>query len=351
MDLDSFQLSDEEISATYERIFQKYAEGRPSLSFPRLVIVGGQPGAGKSRISRLAAQELNKLGLPAMVDIDDTRQEHPKKEEIFEAAPFKMADVTNTVGWTWTSHLLLDARQAKNNLVYQATIRQTSDIQKLIKEFQADGFAVDLFAIAVNDKHSNYARTKRFEDGLRAYEETGEIPRWVPLSFHNAAYRAFPSSVEELASHARLDRVGVFRRSGEQLYFSEGRDVHRGAGKVVLDERNRLWSPEEKRLFAEDWRRLLKKIEDRDAGRLKPRWYLRQAQILALEAAYFADALQAAPGRRPNLRNEEIKLKSFSHVFARSDEFGLVCYDRVRRGGLRMEPTPSTRLKRDFGPA
>lgn len=210
---DKKDLTDKEKEDTYADVFDRFAFGKPSLSLPRLILIGAQPGAGKTKAAQRARKELNALGAPVMADIDDIRPLYPDIKDIFTTSPFKMSALINKDCWGWTSQLLLDARHAKNNVVYQATIRQANRIEDLIKDFQKDGFAVDLYVVAANAKHSVFGIFKRFEDAIQKWD-IGEpvIPRWVPIPFHNAVYKNFPQNVDYLAENARLERVGVFSR-------------------------------------------------------------------------------------------------------------------------------------------
>lgn len=330
---DKKDLTDLERADTYKKVFESFAFNKPLLSLPRLILIAAQPGAGKSRAAQRAEKEFSPSGSAIMADIDETRPFHPHAEEIFAADPFKLAEFTNKDCWGWTSQLLLDARHAKNNIVYQATIRNATRISDLIKDFQNEGFAVDLHVVAVNTKQSIYGIFNRFEDAIiRMNMGEAIIPRWVPIPFHNTVYRAFPYNVDYLAENARLERVGVFSRDGGELYLSEGRLIHRGAGDALMKEQQRVWSPNERLNLHHSWQTLIAKIESRPEGTLKPKWYVRTAALYSAEAAYAARAQLVCAQPAPS--SAFVAYRTPNHHFVHDPTSGfLISYERpVLRG-------------------
>lgn len=330
MDPHSFNITDKEREDVYAKVFKRFVEGKPSLRLPRLVLVGAQPGAGKSRLAEIARKKLKSLGVPVEADIDDVRPDYPDVDKIFEVQPFKMSAVINKECWGWTSHLLLDARRAKNNVIYQATIRQANRIEDLIKEFQKEGFSVDLYLVATNAKQSVHGIFKRFEDNIEDMESgINVVPRWVPIPFHNAVYRAFPQNADYLAENAKIERVGIFSREGRELYFSEDKLIHRGAGDSIRKEQRRKWTQDERLLFLEQWKVLTGRINARPEGILKPKWYVRTAELYAVEAEYYAQARELCAHPAPS--GAVIFCRTPNHHFVKDEESGLfISYERAR---------------------
>ena len=334
---DKSDISDEDRKNTYRKVFERFAFGKPSLSLPRLILIGAQPGAGKSRVAEKARKELKALGAPVMADIDEIRPLYPKVEAVFQAAPFKMSALINKDCWGWTIQLLLDARHAKNNVVYQATIRHANRIEDLIKDFQKEGFAVDLYVVAANAKHSVHGIFSRFE---YAVEEFGlgypVIPRWVPIPFHNQVYRAFPRNLDYLGEKARLERVGVFSRDGADIYFSEDQLIHRGAGEALIKEQSRSWSLDERTDFCKGWVDLLGKIKSRPDGVLKPKWYVRTAELYATEAEFYAKAQTICA--EPSPSGLFVVCRTPNHHFVKNTDGLLVSYARTRESKAPSHP-------------
>ena len=332
-----YTITDLEREITYKGVFEEFAFGKPSLSLPRLILIGAQPGAGKSNLAEKAKTELSKIGAPVSADIDDIRPFHPKYVEVFEDNPFKLSALINKDCWGWTSQLLLDTRHAKNNVVYQATIRNAKRVEDLVKDFQKEKFAVDLFVVAANAKQSVQGIFYRFE---RAIDEMNNgfptIPRWVPIPFHNAVYSAFPQNIEYLARNAKLERIGIFDRNGNPVYLSEGKSVHKNAGAALAKEQGRYWLQPEKDDFAKAWQGLFEVIKGRPSDKLKPKWYMRTAQLYAHEARRFAEAIQACSTIVPS--GLSIIQRTPYHHFVLDKDGQLIAYDRERDANRSIRP-------------
>lgn len=324
----------------YKDIFQEFAEGKPSLSFPRFVVVGGPPGSGKSRIAKGVERELAALGSPVMTDIDEARPHHPRAEEIFGEIPFKLAEITNEEGWKWTSRLLLDARNAKNNVVYQATIRNADQIKSIIGDFQDAGFAADLYMVAANKKHSVYGIFNRFEnDILERSVGKPVIPRWTPLPFLNQVYRVFPDSADVLSRNAGIERVKIFARDGREIYSSQNQGVHSGAKKTIVTEQTRIWLQDERTVHNTAWRALMEKIRARQKNSLKPNWYVRAANRHSIEAEFLMQAKNMLAHPMPS--GLVSTYKTPHHEFVRTVNGSLTGYERTKNGKI---------AKTDFAP-
>lgn len=77
-------------------------ENKSPVDYPKIVILGGQPGAGKSKIITLSENELFKDGNVVEINGDDIRRYHPKAEEIFKNHDKLFAKLTDPDVREWT---------------------------------------------------------------------------------------------------------------------------------------------------------------------------------------------------------------------------------------------------------
>ena len=306
----------------YETILDTYARHKTSLKFPRLAVIGGQPGAGKSTVTGVITESLNTTAEPVIINFDDIRNFHPAAEEIFQRHPFEMAVYTNEDTWVWTEQLISHTRKAKNNALYETTLRVASPIQTIIQSFRDEGYSVDLHALAVNSKLSIQGIYERFENQLQFMKS----PRWTGIDFHDACYVAFPANVEQLKSSAGLERVSVYRRNGVALY--QNTDTAKqptGAQQAIIDERNMAWAAGTKKEYLDKWTQVLAAIESREG--VKPDWYVDNARKLLKEAELLATSRQPKAGERFDLA--QIEAVTHHHVFVaarNTDE--MICFDK-----------------------
>ena len=73
----------------YETILDSYARNKASLQFPRLALIGGQPGAGKSTVTGVITESLNTTAEPVVINFDDIRNFHPLPKKFSSAIRLK----------------------------------------------------------------------------------------------------------------------------------------------------------------------------------------------------------------------------------------------------------------------
>lgn len=110
----SFQLSPSE----HERIYQKIIEptnfdDTATAEKPRMIIVGAQTGAGKSRLVELSVREFGDA-TPVIVNTDELRAYHPKFEEIVMMDDTRSAGRTHHDASAWKNKLLSRCIETKS---------------------------------------------------------------------------------------------------------------------------------------------------------------------------------------------------------------------------------------------
>ena len=233
-----------------------------------------------------------------------------------------MAVYTNEDTWVWTEQLLNHTQKAKNNALYETTLRVANPIEAIIKSFQDEGYSVDLHALAVNSKLSIQGIYERFENQLNFMK----APRWTGIDFHDACYVAFPANVEQLEASAGLERISVYRRNGVILYQNtDAANQPTGSQQAIIDERNMDWTVDTKKEYLGKWAQIVAAIDSRDG--VKPDWYIENAQRLFQEAELLAASRQPKHGERFDVA--QIEAVTHHHVFVaarNADE--LICFDK-----------------------
>lgn len=316
MDPDRFKLNDAALEGAYKQVYDFYARNRASLTFPRMAILSAQPGAGKSTVFSMIESQFDPDKQPVHVDIDATREFNDHLDEIFEEDPFATAYYTNNDSWLLTKRLLDDSKAARNNVIYETTLRSVRDIEEIIKGFQSERFVVDLHALAVNSKTSVLGIHSRFEDLLAA-----SVPaRWTPIEYHDEAYAAFPRNVHYLEKTAGLEFVSVYTRDGVVLYDNGKNQNKCGAQTSIEAERNRIWLPKEKEVHLARWQRVARQVQARPAGRTKPDWYVSGVLAFLKEAELYNVSESIPQTWWP--KNVRLEAVTHHHVFVKNGTTG-----------------------------
>jgi len=228
------------------------------------------------------------------VDIDDLRQFHPKLDDILNEDPINMGGHTHHDAGEWTGFLLHDAKSVKNNIVFEVTLGNINWIEPEIGQFQKDGYAVDLHVMAVHESISRLGLFQRFEAAIKLPSKDNP-PRFVPVAYHDQAYKALPENVDHLERHCSLDIVTVNNRAGSILYRRDMQMGDPAAMNTILLERSRAWTRDERVNHLKDWQEIVKTALARPEGPLKPAFYLSAIREAALLAAGYPQIALSSP--------------------------------------------------------
>ncbi len=232
---------------------------------PRLILLGGQPGAGKTAVLIASHAELSRSGPTIRIVGDDLRSYHPNFLAFQRQDPERASQFTQADAGRWTEKLLAAATERNVNIVFETTMRTPENVARVVGISRAAGYDVEARAVAVNPRLSWQGNHYRFEEMLRA----GDAARIPPQHVHDAAVTGLRVSLEKLESEKLVDRVQLRTRGGTILYDNEQRG---GAwsqpphARLVLErEQSRPMMTGELQRFADDWNHVLARMEERRA--------------------------------------------------------------------------------------
>ena len=241
----SDRLSPEEHEQIREENRRDFLAGTEERDRPRAVLLSGQPGAGKSELSKEAVRELDREGGAVVVDADSLRERHPRYRDHMRADDLTAAERTHADAAQWADELAADARDSRRNIVVDGTLKNPDRAEALARSLRAKGYEVEVRAMAVAKEDAELGVERRYW----AAKERGAAGRWVPPEVQNAAREGQEQTLRRLECVGAVDRISVYRRGNppERLYengeaWRGGRD---GAAAALVAERERPRSPQE----------------------------------------------------------------------------------------------------------
>ncbi|EYR82822.1 zeta toxin family protein [Shinella sp. 838] len=232
---------------------------------PRMILLGGQPGAGKTAVLIASQTELDQSGPTIRIVGDDLRSYHPQflafqKQDAETASQFTQADAGR-----WTEKLLAAAVERKVNIVFETTMRTPENVARVIGMARAGGYDIEARAVAVNPRLSWQGNHYRFEEMLHA----GDAARIPPQHVHDAAITGLRVSLEKVETENLVDRVQLRTRGGTILYDNErgsaGWSRPPEARTALEREQTRPMTRGELQRFSDDWSHVLARMEERRA--------------------------------------------------------------------------------------
>ncbi|MFB9774852.1 zeta toxin family protein [Brevibacterium otitidis] len=218
-----------------EDIFGDYA---PTPESPRLVLLGGQPAAGKT-----VAQDAILAEDPTLVPItgDDLREYHPDYARLMVEEPLAMPEKTAPVSGGLVRLALEHALAHRFSVLLEGTFRDPEMVTGTASRFAEAGYRVEVVAVATPAAVSRLSAQQRAL--AAAYPGIG---RWTPPEAHETAVAGSPRVVAALEALPFITRVRVFSR--ERLLHDTTGESAAGsvsAADVLQGEQTRRPAPGE----------------------------------------------------------------------------------------------------------
>ena len=166
--------------AAHQRVFldeivpQSGLQTATSQPHPKAVILAGQPGAGKGGLAETARSEFSRDAVT--IDPDELRRYHPDVHRFQTEHPYTWPTNTQPDASQWAGELRQAAIDQKKNLIIDTTLGHGDSAVAMIKNLQAQGYEVEVRAIATHWLESELGVDERFTRGL---DQSG-FGRYVP---------------------------------------------------------------------------------------------------------------------------------------------------------------------------
>jgi len=232
---------------------------------PTLIVLGGQPGSGKTALLTASLTELEQTGPAIRVVGDDLRSYHPGFVAHQNADPMTASRFTQVDAGIWSEKLLTAATERGVHVVFETTMRTPDNVEKVMAAGRSAGYRIEARVLAVSPRVSWQGCHYRFEE----LHHAGAAARIPPRAVHDAAVTGLAESLERIERRKLADRLLIQRPDGEAVYdnvLSNRRWLAPAAARQVLEEtRSRPLSREEIDRFALVWAKVVNRMEARSA--------------------------------------------------------------------------------------
>lgn len=191
----------------FDKLTFKVDGGKP---VPVMVIIGGQPGAGKTGLMTYTTKELGPDTV--VVDIDDFRNYHPNIEEIKKKYPDYYVDFTakfiSDVSHEITP-MLIDNRF---NMILHKTLGGPAVIEDTVIPALQAGYYLALRVMAVSALQSKLSALGRTQE-VRDYVG---MTRWVNREHHDGVYTGMLDVIDQFEREKLANVVEVYMRGEKE---------------------------------------------------------------------------------------------------------------------------------------
>lgn len=204
-----YSLTDEKFEEYFRKALMILTIGKRPSQDKTLVIVGGQSGAGKTRLIPIANEELGNNAV--VVDFDELRALHPNYKEVSQNYP----EITHRILHPDTEKVknrILDELIKQNyNVIYEGALRDTQGFIKFARKFKDSDYKIQMDIMAVPKLESFGSTFLRYATAL----VTDVTARWVEKSAHDGSYEGVLKTVEAFKKENLADSINVYVRSEE----------------------------------------------------------------------------------------------------------------------------------------
>ncbi|QNE22373.1 hypothetical protein F1D05_36355 [Kribbella qitaiheensis] len=217
---------------------------------PILVLIGGQPAAGKSTVQGLVQVALDADRI-ASYDRDDDPAAHPRYDAIMRANGVQGNDlVAGGLPADLRDRCLDELRSQRYDVIASSPLQSEATAGYWVDGFGPAGYRIAVVYIATNEANSLLGMADRYQ---RAKDTVG-VGRWLEPVLHDRAYAGMPDAAHALETQGRVDDIYVVDRDGNVLYENHRVDggvmqPPHGARDMIVAERNRPPTPAEHQRF------------------------------------------------------------------------------------------------------
>ena len=184
---------------------------------PKLYLVGGQPGAGKS--TTISKIEDYMQGNCVVINLDDYRALHPNAREIYEKGAKGSDDYsayTNPFMREVGEKLIDKAIENGYNVILERTLSLTDTVSKQLDKFNKNGYELNLYVVTCNKNHSMSSVEQRYLQQKVDFEKDKEFqepPRKISKEFQKECYENLGKSTQTLAQKYDFKDIEIIYRS------------------------------------------------------------------------------------------------------------------------------------------
>ena len=205
----NLELTDSQRERIFEKIKKKYLREQHPSTKPQGVILGGQPGSGKSGLPKKITEEFKEDFI--FISTDDLRPYHPAYKKLLQN-PKTVQNAANDVSEyanDWTEKLIKHCIENRYNLIIDSTLGNDLTItNKTIDMLKSNGYQVHLRAMAIPAIISRLSIFLRYEE---QFAENG-FARWTQMKDHNDRFKNLEINLLQLISMYKLDSLKFYER-------------------------------------------------------------------------------------------------------------------------------------------
>lgn len=224
------EITDEKSDEIFNDILLDFTFAKTAQSKPIGIILGGQPGAGKSYLVKEVEEEFQKDFI--FISTDDLRLYHPAYSALQQNPETlqNAANLVNPYASTWTERLIKHCIENKYNLIIDSTLGgNINAVYQTIDMLRVNDFSFHLRLMAVPALISKLSIFLRYESQLK---EKG-FARWTRMEDHDDRFDKISAVLEQIFTTKPPDTAGFCQR-----VLSEKKTISLKSSQIFFLDKN-----------------------------------------------------------------------------------------------------------------
>lgn len=205
-DMSSHLLTQEEREDIFVKFILPYvSKGVTPKENPLGIILGGQPGAGKSNFIRHIKEEYSDI---AIINGDDLRGFHPQFAKLLKEDEENAANLTQEDCNYWVEKLIDFFSQQKTDMIIEGTMRRSEIVLDTIKLLAKRNYNVETRTITVPFEISRASMAYRYEIQKNIFG----LSRYVKPEGHETAFASIQNTLRAIFNSPDIWRMQLYSR-------------------------------------------------------------------------------------------------------------------------------------------
>ncbi len=222
-----YKLSNAEILQIGERIIKRYTIGVYAEARPKVFILGGQPGSGKSELTKIARSILGNNTVTC--NADEYRDYHPKAEEIKRLYEQFYPEITVAYSQQWNNLLRKYCEENSIHFILETTFSSGDLMNETIRQLKQKGYEVSVMVLSVNKQISFLGTRIRYEE-MKAVDGYGRL---VDKAAHDEKYDKVAETLALVQKAKNYNHIYIYGRAGNQ----SAKGKHNGVKEISHNSR------------------------------------------------------------------------------------------------------------------
>ena len=205
-------LSEEEFKQVYLKLKETVTKDKHPVKFPIAIILGGQPGSGKSNLYSIARQRFSNNIVE--LDCDAFRIFHPYYHQIKKFFEKDDAIKTNPFIFKVVDLLIEELSTEKYNLIIESSLNSPNSALNIGRNLPPKGYKVELQIMATSKYISWQGTIDRYNEEVKK----GGSPRAVSKEFHDEVVENICNSLDVVKKSGLMSNIIIYDRNKTCLY-------------------------------------------------------------------------------------------------------------------------------------